>query len=116
MNASKQSIVFSVLLFCLALGLTDARGAWAAADPDDRCGAGKLKAAGSYAKSLLSCESKAAQKNQPVDANCQAKASGKLTSGFDKSESKGGCATVGDEGSVATAVEGDVALVVAAIS
>jgi len=105
------------LIRCLALALAVAAlpATAIAADPDDRCAGSKLKAAGTYSKALLGCESAAVRQDAPVDAACLARAQDKLTGGFVRAESRGGCATTDDAGTVGDAVEADVADVVSDI-
>jgi cysteine-rich repeat protein len=69
------------------------------------CASSKRKAAGKKASGRLKCRAKAAKRAEPVEGNCLAKADGKLAASFSKAESKGGCATAGDSGSICSAVD-----------
>jgi cysteine-rich repeat protein len=95
-----------------ALALVCLLGAMAApawADPAaDLCGGAKLRATGKLAKGLSNCAVKAMRKNETPDADCVAKATGKLGPLFGKAEGKGGCATTGDAGAMATEVDAAV--------
>jgi len=87
------------------------------ADQDaDRCGGSKMKAAGRYAQAVLTCHSTATRRGESVDPACVSKASGKLTSGFQKAEDRGGCVTNDDEGTTESAVDIDVDAVLAALA
>ncbi|HYC54387.1 MAG TPA: PQQ-dependent sugar dehydrogenase [Candidatus Binatia bacterium] len=108
-----KNVLLRISSLALALSLWPALAT--AADPDDRCAGGKLKAAGNYGKQLLTCESTALRQDVPVSSECTARALEKLQSGFERAESRGGCATTGDAGAVADMVEADVAAVAASM-
>ncbi len=84
----------------LVLGL--AGQAWAGPTPAAKCEANKLKTAGKYGQCLLKALAKAAKKKAPEAdyTRCDSKFVGKWA----KIEAKGGCATTGDDTSVAAAV------------
>ena len=76
-----------------------------AGTPAENCSASKMKSAANKAKQGLACHAKAAKKGQAVDADCLAKASAKLQSGFGKAEAKGGCPSLGNSGSVGATLD-----------
>ena len=94
--------------------LVIAAGPWSPAraggTPAQKCAQSKLKATGKKASAKLKCDQKAIASGVAVDAECLAKAEDKFLVAFQKAETKGECATVGD----AAAVEGDVDTFVAA--
>src|SRR5688572_26762599 len=92
----------------LAVLLTIPAGAAHADEAADRCGSSKMKAVGKYAQTVLKCHSTATKRNEATDPECLTKASGKLTSAFDKAEGVGGCVTTNDEGTASTALDDDV--------
>lgn len=76
------------------------------ADADSRtCSSSKRRAAAKDAKSELGCSAKAAKKSELPDPACLSKAGDKMTAKFLKAESRGGCATVGDDGTIALQID-----------
>jgi hypothetical protein len=71
----------------------------------DACAWAKLKAAGKLAACLLGLEAKAAAKGTPVDGFKVSKCSEKLSTAFTRAETKGGCNTTADAGSVTSKVD-----------
>jgi cysteine-rich repeat protein len=69
------------------------------------CSSSKRRAAAKNAKSELGCSAKAARKLELPDAACLAKSGDEMTSKFVKAESRGGCATIGDDASIALQVD-----------
>lgn len=101
----------------LALALL--HGAFTLASADlaaDRCGSAKEKGAGRFGQTLLKCHAKATRRVEPLDPGCAAKASSKLAGVFTKADSRGGCVTSDDAGSIETSVTVWVDAVVAAVT
>jgi len=116
---------------CLTIGDGPARstesvlfasGLAAALDPgaphQNRCGASKLKLAGSSAKCLLALEAKAAGKAQFLEPDLVAAATcrDKLALGFGKLESKPGCDTTGDAAATQAAIDAFVSSIATAFA
>lgn len=79
------------------LGLTLLTGGVHATGTATKCAAGKQKATGQAAASLLKCFGKATQKALPVvDPTCVTKAQGKFSTTFGKLDQAGGCAVTDD--------------------
>jgi hypothetical protein len=80
--------------------------AHAATDPAAACKDAKAKTAGKKAADLLKAFGKNLKKADPVKLTASvSKAQSKLTKGFDKAESKAGCASVADVGSIEAKVD-----------
>jgi hypothetical protein len=99
--------------------LVIAAGTWsparAAGTPAQKCAQSKLKATGKKAAAKLKCYKKAVGSGVGVDSECLTKAEDKFMIAFQKAEAKGGCATVGDAGTVEGDVDTFVANTVAAL-
>jgi hypothetical protein len=78
----------------------------------DKCAGSKIGAAGKKASGLLGCQAKAAAKGIGVDSACIAKVTGKFSAAFSKAESRGGCHTSGDVGTIEPKVDNYVADIV----
>lgn len=102
-----------VLIAAGLLVLLTATGgaALARATPAQKCALKKIKAVAKKAQLKLKCYAKAAVKGA-VDPKCIAKAEAKFDKLFTKAESKGGCATSGDEQALEDKVDAFVADVV----
>jgi hypothetical protein len=88
----------------------------AATSPARRCAATKLKAAGLTASGLLGCHASAVKRGAAVEVACLAKVQGKLTSAFSRAAAKGGCASSGDAGAIASALDAFVTGVTTALA
>ena len=76
--------------------------------PPNKCQGGKIKSTGTKAACLVGLEAKSAAKGQflePLDPTKVQICKDKLSTTFDKLESKTGCATTGDAGSIETKVD-----------
>src|SRR5262245_59534751 len=87
----------------------------AAGTPALICAGAKLKATGKAASAQAVCHAKAAQKGVAVDQACLAKAGMKLVDAFASAEEKGGCASIGDAGTIEPLVDSSVGAFVAAL-
>jgi len=81
--------------------------------PARRCSAAKRKAAAKKAKGFAKCYARAAKIGLPVNPACLGKADGKFVSAFERAESKGGCASVGDVAAIEGLVDAMIASAVA---
>jgi len=97
----RRGVIVAVVVLVIAGTWSLAR---AAGTPAQKCAQSKLKATGKKAAAKLKCYKKAVAAGVGVDSECLTKAEDKLLIAFQKAESKGPCATVGD----AATVEGDV--------
>lgn len=68
----------------------------------NKCAKKKLLAAGKDAIGQFACQSKAARKDEALEADCVAKSWDKLSTTFSKAESKPPCLTTGDSGATDT--------------
>ena len=96
-------MLFRSLGACLAWSAP----AFSAASPAQKCEATKLKLAGKDAACRAKALAKIALGGTADLTTCEAK----LSAGFAKVEAKGGCATTGDAGAVATPIDAAVATV-----
>jgi len=95
MKTSGVALLAVGLIICLQA----APQAMAGTDPADACKDSKAKATGKKAADLLKAFGKNLKKNDPIKlTSAVSKAQSKLTKAFGKSESKGGCLTMGDVG------------------
>lgn len=99
----------------VAAVLLAAATARAGGDPALKCAAAKAQAAGKKAAAKLKCHAKAVGKQVAVDTACLSTAEGKFAAAFTKAESKGGCATTGDAGTIEGLVDTFVAQTVGGI-
>ena len=96
------------LVLALGLGAFLMGGpAHAATDPAAACKDTKAKTTGKKASALLKAYGKNIKKPDPAKlAGSISKAQSKMTKGFVKAESKGGCATTGDVGAIEAKTDG----------
>ncbi len=80
-----------------------------------KCGTGKLKAAGKKTVDRSKCFEKAVQKSLPVDPACLDKASLKMFADFQREEAKGGCVFTGDYPAVEGVIDSAIGAFVAAL-
>ncbi len=100
----------------LVLALLALRAASAlAADPGERCAAAKMRAVGQKAKARLQCYARALVQGAGPDAGCLSQVENRFATRWAKIEMLGGCATVGDEASIESSVDGFVSDIVAAL-
>jgi cysteine-rich repeat protein len=87
-----------------------------AANPAGQCAAAKLKASGKKSASKLKCYAKSVGKGTVVSTSCLDKAEVKFSGAISKVESKGGCTTPGNGGTLEQLVDDLVADVVTALT
>src|SRR5262245_22231061 len=87
----------------------------AAGTPAQVCAGTKLKATGKAAGAQVVCHAKATQKGIAVDLACLVNADTKLAGAFAKAEEKGGCASIGDAGTIGGLLDSSVGAFVAAL-
>lgn len=95
------------LALALGLGMFLMAGiSYAAVDPANACKDSKLKGTGKKAYDLLKAYGKNIKKNPDIKLGDNvSKAESKFTKGFSKAESKGGCVTTADSGSIEDKVD-----------
>ena len=96
------------LALALGLGVFLLSGsvALAGTDPADACKDAKLKTTGKKAAGVLKALGKNIKKPSPAKLSSDiSKAQSKMTKGFVKAESKGGCDTTGDVGAIESKVD-----------
>ncbi|MBI5505060.1 MAG: PQQ-dependent sugar dehydrogenase [Deltaproteobacteria bacterium] len=81
----------------------------------DRCGAAKLKAAAGYAQAVLRCHGAGVRDGAAVDSDCLVTATARLSRGFAKAETRGGCVTSSDTSTTGAAIDSDVGDFLAAL-
>ena len=101
MTTLHRGLAVSLMAFVLGAGLPAA----AKPTPAQKCTGAKMKAAAKKVTAKLACYAKAASKTLPVDDACLGKAGTTFTTAFSKAESKGGCVTVGDRGTVEATID-----------
>jgi hypothetical protein len=81
----------------------------------EQCAAAKLKAATKKTVAKLACYQRAVAKDAAVSRDCLSAATAKFNAAFGKAETRGGCATAGDQAAVEKMVDDYVAVLVDAL-
>jgi len=97
------------------LMLTGVVGAKGHPTKGEQCAAGKLKAATKKTAARLACYQRTVAKGTEVSAACLSAATAKFNAAFGKAETRGGCATTGDQAAVEKMVDDYVAELVDAL-
>src|SRR2546422_2733685 len=106
-------VIHASVLGVLALMATPARGA---GTPAQACAASKLKASSVKARGKLKCHARAARKHIPPSPDCLSRYEDRFSRAWDKAELAGGCATLGDKGTIENKVDAFVNDVVSALT
>ena len=104
-NQPSRIRTFILAASSIALTLAMVINVSAAKDLGALCAASKQKAAAKKLSDKVKCYGKAIKKAIAVDPACLTKAETKFQGAFTKAESKGGCLTTGDVGSIETLMD-----------